>query len=437
MGSLHSGPFWQKIPAYREIDEATFLDHQWQARNSVTTVEKLKLTLGQQVPDPFYRDVELGLRHVPMSVRISPYTLSLIDWQHPYEDPLCRQFLPLKSRQLPDHPKLRLDSLNELLDSPTPGLTHRYPDKVLFLALDKCPVYCRFCTRSYAVGLDTDDVEKLHLSANPERWSRAFDYIGTRPEIEDVVISGGDAFSLRPDQILEIGQALLRIPHLRRMRYATKGPAVMPMKLLTDNEWFRAFLQVVLEGRRQHKDVVLHTHFNHPVEITEITQRAMDRLFEEGVIMRNQSVLLRSVNDDIATMGQLLKRLGSLNIHPYYVYQHDMVKGVEDLRTTVQTALDLEKGLRGLTAGFNTPAFVVDAPGGGGKRDAHSFEHYNRTTGISVYRSPNIDPKRFYLYFDPIHLLPPEGQARWKEPSRRDLMVGEAIGAAKGSFNRK
>lgn len=427
---LLGGDFWKKIPGYEKIDEKTFLDHLWQSRNSVTNVAKLQAALGSLLPDSVYRDIEAGLSQVPMSVRMSPYTLALIDWSRPYEDPLCRQFLPMKSRQLPDHPKLMLDSLQEVRDSPTPGLTHRYPDKVLFLALDRCPVYCRYCTRSYAVGLDTEEVEKLHLSADPERWARAFDYLNQHAEIEDVVISGGDAFVLRADQIQGIGETLLAIPHIRRMRYATKGPAIMPMKLLTDDEWFLALLAVVTRGRRLGKDVALHTHFNHPNEITEITHRATDRLFEAGVVVRNQSVLLRQVNDTPEVMGLLIKRLGFLNVHPYYVYQHDMVKGVEDLRTTVATAVQLEKGLRGITAGFNTPAFVVDAPGGGGKRDVHSFEQYNRTTGISVYRSPKIDPQKFYLYFDPIHLLPPEGQRRWANPSEHERMVEEALAAA-------
>ncbi len=122
-----------------------------------------------------------GLGRAPMSIRISPYILSLIDWDDPYADPLRTQFLPLASQQLPDHPELHLDSLNEQRDSPVPGLTHRYPDRALFLTLDTCPVYCRFCTRSYAVGLDTDGVEKVHLGANKSRWGRVFEYLRVAP----------------------------------------------------------------------------------------------------------------------------------------------------------------------------------------------------------------------------------------------------------------
>src|SRR6185437_1546730 len=127
-------------------------------------------------------------------------------------------------------------------------------------------------------------------------------------------------------------------------------------------------------------------------------KRALDGVFERGIITRNQSVLQRRVNDSIGTMQLLVKRLGWVNVHPYYVYVHDLVKGVEDLRTTLQTALDIEKHVRGTTAGFNTPTFVVDAPGGGGKRTAHSYEYYDRTTGISIYTAPSVKRGPFLYY---------------------------------------
>jgi lysine 2,3-aminomutase len=428
---LEGGEFWRRIPAYAEISEQEFLDHRWQAKHSITNIKKLLETLKGLVSDDFVADAERGFERAPMSVRVSPYLLSLIDWANPHEDPLRLQFIPLGSRLLPDHPKLDLDSLHERADMPVPGLTHRYPDKALFLALDTCPVYCRFCTRSYAVGIDTEEVEKFQLKVNADRWEKTFAYIRSRPELEDIVISGGDVYQLRAEQITQIGETLLGIDHVRRMRFATKGPAVMPQKLLTDDAWTDALTGVVEHGRKLHKEVVLHTHFNNPREITEITRRAMNKLFERGITVRNQTVLQRRVNDDIETMRLLVKRLSFLNVHPYYIYVHDLVKGVEDLRTTLQTALDLEKGLRGVTAGFNTPMVVVDAPGGGGKRDAHSYEHYDRTTGVSVYTAPAVHPGEHYYYFDPIHLLPPEGQARWADPAQHQAMLDEALAAAR------
>jgi lysine 2,3-aminomutase len=426
---LLDGHFWTKIPAYREVDEATFLDHNWQAKSSITNPTKLLAAVQDLVPQSFYDDVVAGFARAPMSIRVSPYLLSLIDWSDPYNDPLRRQFVPVASRLLPDHPELTLDSLHEQADAPVPGMTHRYPDKALFLTLDTCPVYCRFCTRSYAVGVDTGEVEKVSLKATEERWQRAFQYIRERPELEDIVISGGDSYQLKARQISLIGNTLLEMPNIRRIRFATKGPAVMPMKLITDVEWVDALSAVVERGRKVHKEVVLHTHFNHPNEITAITKRALDGVFERGIIVRNQSVLQRGVNDTIETMQLLVKRLGHCQVHPYYVYVHDLVKGVEDLRTTLQTALDIEKAVRGTTAGFHTPTFVVDAPGGGGKRVAHSFEHYNRDTGISVFAAPSVKPG-FFLYFDPVDTLAPAMQARWQDKAEQKVMIDDAVAAA-------
>lgn len=432
---LLEGDFWRRIPAYAGVSEAEFLDHKWQMKQTITRVDKLLAALQGLVSPAFIADAEEGFSHAPMAVRVSPYLLALIDWTQPYEDPLRRQFIPLGSSRLPDHPKLRFDSLGEQADAPVQGLTHRYPDKALFLALDTCPVYCRFCTRSYAVGPDVDqtELEKLSLKANPQRWQEIFAYVASRPELEDIVISGGDSYNLRADQVREIGHKLLDVPHVRRMRFATKGPAVMPQKILTDDEWFKALVEIVHRGRSMAKDVVLHTHFNHPNEITAITKAAMDRLFSEGVTVRNQSVLQRGVNDAVPTMTTLVKRLAYVNVQPYYVYVHDLVKGVEELRTTVDTATTLEKSVRGTTAGFMTPTFVVDAPGGGGKRVVHSFEHYDRTTGISVFTAPSVKPGQYFLYFDPLHLLPDAGQMRWKDPAEHTKMVQEALDRAQAT----
>jgi lysine 2,3-aminomutase len=425
-GDLREGAFWQVLPAWRDVDEATFLDFRWQGRNSITRIDKLLEAIQGIAPAEFIADAEAGFANSPMSVRVSPYLMSLIDWTRPYEDPLRRQFIPLASRLLPDHPELTLDSLHEQDDSPVPGLTHRYPDKALFLALDTCPVYCRFCTRSYAVGLDTGMVDKVHLNADATRWEKIFAYIASRPELEDIVLSGGDVYNLPAKHIRLIGERLLALPNVKRLRYATKGPAVMPQKLLTDTEWTQALVDVVEFGRARRKDVVLHTHFNHANEITWITREAIGKLLEKGVFVRNQSVLQRGVNDTTESMKLLVKRLGHIGVHPYYVYVHDLVKGVEDLRTTLQTAIDIEKEVRGSTAGFNTPTFVVDTLGGGGKRDAHSFEYYDRHNGIALFRSPNVDPDRLFYFFDPVETLAPEVQARWADPVERQRMKDEA-----------
>jgi lysine 2,3-aminomutase len=156
----------------------------------------------------------------------------------------------------------------------------------------------------------------------------------------------------------------------------------------------------------------------------------MRMLFERGIFTRNQSVLIRGVNDTPERSQLLVKRLGNINVHPYYVYMHDMVKGVEELRTTIQTALDAEKFVRGSTAGFNTPTFVCDAPGGGGKRDVHSFEYYDRTNGIAVYAAPSVKPGKAFVYFDPIDKLAADAQARWAVVDIAEQMVREALDKA-------
>jgi lysine 2,3-aminomutase len=431
--NVREGEFWRAIPAYAGVDQATFLDHIWQGRQSIKTPEELLETIKDLVPPAFFDDARDGFRRAPMAVRVSPYLIASIDWNAPYTDPIRRQFIPVASQARADHPRLTFDSLHEQDDSPVPGIIHRYTDKALFLPLNTCPVYCRFCTRSYAIGPDTEEVDrKTRLAKTPADWQNAFAYIASRPELEDIVISGGDTYQLAPKMLALIGNALLDIPHVRRMRFATKGPAVMPMKILTDAAWTDALTAIVERGRTIGKEVVLHTHFNSPNEISWITQKAINVLFERGIYVRNQTVLIRGVNDDVPTMTTLVKRLEYINVHPYYVYMHDLVKGVEELRTPLQTAIDIEKSLRGVTAGFNTPTFICDAPGGGGKRDVHSFEFYDRENGIVVYTAPSVKPGKFFLYFDPIDTLSPAAQLRWQSPVLQDQMVADAIARAGG-----
>jgi len=302
---LRSGDFWRESPLYEDVTADEFLDHKWQMKNSMYGEDSLIETLSRGAPEEFVEDVRDGFRRAPMAVRVTPYLLSLIDWQNPWRDPIRTQFIPVGSRLTADHPMLTLDSLHEQEDAPVEGLPHRYPDKALFLPLDTCPVYCRFCTRSYAIGVDTDTVEKVSLKINPQRWEQAFDYIESRPELEDIVISGGDAFNLPAKHLKAIGERLLSMENIRRIRFATKGLAVMPMKVLSDDAWFQAVVEVANTGRRRFKEVCIHTHFNHPNEITGVTRSAMLRLFENAVTVRNQSVLQRGVNDDAGAMQKI------------------------------------------------------------------------------------------------------------------------------------
>jgi lysine 2,3-aminomutase len=425
---LRAGEWWQAaMPHWVDVDEATFLDYRWQLKNTISKLDQLYSLIKYLAGDRFADNVKAGFQHAPMSVRITPYLLSLINWNNPVKDPIRRQFIPLGSERGRDHPMCTLDSLHEQKDSVAPGLVHRYPDKVLFLALDVCPVYCRFCTRSYAIGNDTSHVHKLSFQPDKKRWDDAFQYLEGNDAVEDVVVSGGDTYVLHHSMLKYIGERLLTIPHIRRIRFASKGLAVMPQKILTDHEWVDALTAVVDQGRRQSVHVCLHTHVNHPDEITEITRRAADVLFQRGITMRNQTVLQRGVNDDPEVMTRLVRRLAWINIHPYYVYVHDMVPGVETLRTTVDTAIRLEKQVRGRTSGFNTPNFMCDVAGGGGKRVVHSYEYYDRESGIVVYRSPAVDADRAFLHFDPLHALSREVREAWLHEDSRRQMIDRAL----------
>ena len=423
--------WWRQIPAWKDVDYKTFIDHKWQEKNAITNHKKLLKTIQDLVSQDFLEDAKNGFLKAPMAIRVSPYLLSLMSWETPDTCPIRRQFFPLASQLQPDHPMLRFDSLNEQEDAPVKGLTHRYQDKVLFLALDICPVYCRFCTRAYAVGSSTATAEKVSIKASSARWADIFKYLREHEEVEDVVISGGYSYRLKAKQIIEIGEELISIPHIRRFRFATKGLSVLPMKLLTDEPWIDAIASVTNRAHNHYKEVCIHTHFNHANEITKITQDAMKLLFLKGVKVRNQAVFQRGVNDTPKDMIALTRQLGYMNVEPYYVYVHDLTAGTEDMRTSVQTALDVEKHVRGVTAGFNTPTFVVDAPGGGGKRCAHSFEHYNRETGVSVYTAPSVKPGQKFLYFDPIHSLSEDKQIAWTKKEFQEEMVRNALRAVK------
>lgn len=407
---------------YASNSQEDFLNHNWQDKNSVIRVEQLEAVLRDTAPASIVSEIRDGLKKVGMSIRLNPYMMDLIDWRNAETDPIRRQFLPMLSELEPDHPCMSVDSLEERNTSPAPNLVHRYPDKVLFLVTSVCPVYCQYCTRSYAVGQDTATVRKDNVtSANG--WAAALEYIRSNPTIEDVVVSGGDIARLKPANIKALGHALLDIEHVRRIRFATKSVSVLPMKFLTDEAWFSAIVEVAQRGRQMFKSVFVHTHFNHPREVTPLVEKAMRRLFSEGIHVRNQAVLLRGVNDDAETLIELTKKLGRVNIQPYYVYSCDMVLGTEHFRVRVPEMQRLEREVRGATAGFNTPLFIVDAPGGGGKRDVHSYEYRDDRYGISGYRSPSVDPNRMFYHFDPLRELDAGARAEWRAPGGREVIL--------------
>jgi lysine 2,3-aminomutase len=189
--------------------------------------------------------------------------------------------------------------------------------KLTSTATSVCPTYCCFCTRSYAIGPDTDSVDKESLKPTRTRWNAAFDYIERTPAITDIVVSGGDCYYLQPEQLYDIGSRLISIPHIRRFRFATKGFGVCPSRILDpDDSWTSALIAVSNLAKKKGKSVAVHTHINHPVEITWVTTAAMQKLFEAGVTVRNQTVLLKGVNDNVSTMKALIRGLANVNIIP-------------------------------------------------------------------------------------------------------------------------
>jgi lysine 2,3-aminomutase len=413
------------LAPWKDVPQDTFDNHAWQDKHSIFRIPQLEEALQGTVPTELIGEITSAVRMVNMAIRLTPYVMELIDWNNLETDPIRRQFLPILSELEPDHSRLVVDSLREQKHSPVTGLVHRYPDKVLFLATSVCPVYCQFCTRSYAVGGDTPQLQKEKV-ASTKNWDVALDYIRENPEIEDVVVSGGDSARLKPANLKLLGNALLDIPHVRRIRFATKALAVQPMKFVSDTAWVDALVEIVSRGRDEFKHVCIHTHLNHPREVTPIVEQAMRQLHQHGVLVRNQTVLLRGVNDDAATLRDLIKKLGRVNIHPYYAYLCDMVKGTEHFRLALHEAQKLEKEIRGSTAGFNTPLFIVDTPAG--KRDVHSWETYDRSLGVSSFAAPAVSNGTLHHYYDPIRSLQGVCRDSWTVEAdiRSDQRIAEA-----------
>ncbi len=276
--------------------------------------------------------------------RISPAMVDLI--QEP-GDPIWRQYIPeLDELEVIDGVP---DSLNEDGDSPVPNITHRYPDRALFLVSPVCAAYCRFCTRRRKVG----DPEKIPMS----QLESAFQYLEEHSEIRDVILSGGDPLLLS-DRRLDLILARLRsISHLEIIRIGSRVPCHLPERITP------ALCNIL----RKYHPFYINTHFNHPAELTPQAVRALGMLADAGIPLGCQTVLLRGVNDDVEVMKELMQKLLAARVRPYYIYMCDNVAGVEHFKTTVEKGLEIIQGLRGWTSGLAVPHFVIDAPGGGGK----------------------------------------------------------------------
>jgi lysine 2,3-aminomutase len=279
---------------------------------------------------------------------VTPYYAALMDPTDP-DCPIRLQSVP-KMGELTNQEYELEDPLAEERDMPVPGITHRYPDRVLFYTTHHCPVFCRHCTRKRKVADPTSAAQKKQIEDGIE-------YIRKTPSIRDVVISGGDPLSNSDERLDFIMGSLRAIPHVEVFRLGTRNLVTLPQRVTDD------FVSIL----KKHAPMYVHTHFNHPKECTAEAFEACLKIAEAGIPINNQMVLLKGVNDT----GPIVKRLNHLllmmRVRPYYIFQCDMTQGISHFRTPIQTGIDIIEQLRGHTSGMAVPHFVVDAPGGGGK----------------------------------------------------------------------
>ena len=264
-------------------------------------------------------------------------------------DAISRQCLP-DIRELDDDTQLA-DPLAEEILSPVPGLIHRYPNRVVLLVSNRCPVYCRFCMRKRHVGGEGND------PLDPDTLKRSLAYIRSTPAIRDVILSGGDPLMLDDASLQMILVRLREIPHVKIIRIGTRIPVTLPERVTPE----------LCSMLSRFHPLYINTHFNHPAEITDVSSRACELLANAGIPLGNQSVLLRGVNDDVTVMRDLVTTLLDIRVKPYYIHQMDLIKGTSHFRTPVSRGLDIMRALRGHASGMAVPHYVIDLPGGKGK----------------------------------------------------------------------
>ena len=329
---------------FPDVTDEQWNDWKWQVKNRIETLEQLKKYVNLSAEE------EEGVKQTLKTLRmaITPYYLSLINPDGP-NDPIRRQCIPTGAETHQAAADL-LDPLHEDEDSPTPGLTHRYPDRVLLLITDMCSMYCRHCTRRRFAG-QTDDECGL------DRIEKALEYIRNTPTVRDVLLSGGDALMVSDKRLEYIISELRKIPHVEIVRLGTRTPVVCPQRVTPE----------LCDMLKKYHPIWINTHFNHPNEVTPESSRACEMLANAGIPLGNQSVLLRGVNDCVHVMKKLVHEIVKIRVRPYYIYQCDLSMGLEHFRTPVSKGIEIIEGLRGHTSGYCVPTFVVDAPGGGGK----------------------------------------------------------------------
>ncbi|MBD1372054.1 lysine 2,3-aminomutase [Hazenella sp. IB182357] len=335
---------WTEVELWKDVTDEQWNDWLWQLTNTIRTIEDLSKVIN--LTDLETGGVDISDQTIPLN--ITPYYALLMDQNDP-SDPIRMQSVPIAS-ELNQTIYDMEDPLLEDTDSPVPGLTHRYPDRVLFLITNQCSMYCRYCTRRRFSGQVGMGVPKKQMDA-------CIDYIRNHPQIRDVLLSGGDGLLVN-DRIVEyLMKELSSIPHVEIVRIGTRAPVVFPQRI-TEN---------LCNILKKYHPVWINTHFNHPKELTPEARKACHMLADAGVPLGNQSVILAGVNDCPHTMKKLMHELVMTRVRPYYIYQCDLSEGIGHFRAPVSKGIEIIEYLRGHTSGYAIPTFVVDAPGGGGK----------------------------------------------------------------------
>jgi len=329
---------------WADVPDSDWDDWRWQQRNRLRTAADLERVL--ELTDDERSAIAATAGDFRMAV--TPYYASLMD----PKDPDC----PVRAQGVPrlaelDRSEVDLDDpLGEERYMPVPGITHRYPDRVLFYVTHNCPVYCRHCTRKRKVS-------DPRTAAHNDQVQGGLDYIRAHPEVRDVLVSGGDPMTFSDDRLDDLLTALREIAHVEVIRLCTRNPVTLPQR----------FTAETLAMLARHQPILVHTHFNHPRECTPEAARILRALADAGLNVANQMVLLKGVNDDAEVVKDTNLWLLRQRCRPYYLFQADLAAGISHFRTSVQTGLDIMRALRGANSGMAVPTYVIDAPGGGGK----------------------------------------------------------------------
>jgi len=337
--------FWQKIHLYKNISKEQWQDWKWQIANRITSLNELKQIIPIKNEEDFLKISEI------FHFGTTPYYISLINPNYE-NDPILKQILPdIKEIDERYQEVAFLDPFLEDVKSPVPGLTHRYPDRVLFRATNFCSVYCRHCMRKRMFLED-------ERARTKEEYDAMFEYIKNNKSIKEVLISGGDPLTLPNKKIEYILKNLYEISHIDVIRIGSRELVVNP---------YRFYDEKLLQLFEKYDKVWLITHFNHPNEITSETKKAVKNILSTGTPVLNQTVLLKGINDSKETIENLMRDLLKVKIKPYYLFQCDPTKGVYHFRTPLEVGLEIMEYLRGRLSGLGIPTFAVDLLGGLGK----------------------------------------------------------------------